>query len=118
MSYWGSGPIDSDYAFDAVGVYVLMIKDRMFQGAETVIQKAHPEQSIVASVQCLRLLAAQFPKCVMVHFGSKALQKAREEFGRWYELVQEKLPAKYREAVRTNAEAEFQLFEEQVLKAG
>ena len=54
MSYWGSGPIDNDYAFGAVGVYVLLIKERMFQDAESVIEKSHPEQGIIASLQCLR----------------------------------------------------------------
>jgi hypothetical protein len=117
MSYWGSGPIDNDYAFGAVGVYVLMIKERMFQDAENVIQKAHREQSIVASVQCMRVLAGQFAKCVSVHFGKKELQRAREAFDKWYDLVQKKLPPKYREAIRENAEAEFRLFEEQVLAA-
>jgi hypothetical protein len=115
MPYWGSGSADSDYAFGAVGTYVLMIKERMFQDAEKIIEKSFPEQGIVASLVCLRLLAGAFPKCVSVHFRRKEFEKAKEAFGRWYEAVQNKLPQDYREAIRANAEAEFHLFETQVL---
>src|SRR5580704_7732292 len=110
MPYWGSGPVDSDYAFDAVGSFVFMIKERMFQDANAVVQNSYPEQGIVASLQCLRLLAGQFPKCVKLHFRKKELEKAKQAFRRWYDSVQEQLPTDYREAIRLDAEAEFQLF--------
>ena len=115
MSYWGSRPVDNDYAFGAVGVYVFLIKERMFKDMRTVIQKSHPEQGLVASVQCLRLLATEFPKNVQVHFGRKDLDEAKLAFRQWYELVEDKVPSEYREAIRQEAEAEFDLFEEQVL---
>ena len=115
ISYWGSGSADNDYAFDAVGPYIFLIKERMFQDAEKVIEKSHPEQGIIASLECLRLLAGQFPKCVSVVFRRKEFEKAKEAFGRWYETVKDQLPRNYREAIRSNAEEEFQLFEAQVL---
>jgi hypothetical protein len=118
MPYWGSGAIDNDYAFDAVGAYVFIIKERLLQDADKVIEKSYPEQSIVASLQCLRLLAGQFPRCVKVHFRKKDLEKVKEAFGKWYDSVQSQLPPAYREAIRSNAEAEFQLFEAEVLTPG
>jgi hypothetical protein len=65
----------------------------------------------------MRMLASQFPKCVNVHFRKKEFEKAKELFYKWYELVKEKLPSKYREAILANAEQEFELFMNQVLKA-
>lgn len=118
MPYWGSGSADNDYAFDAVGAYILLIKERMFQDAEKVIEKSYPEQGIIASLECLRLLAGQFPKCVKVHFRRNEFEKAMEAFGRWYEAVKEQLPRDHREAIRSNADAEFQLFEAHVLAPG
>lgn len=115
MPYWGSGSIENDYAFDAIGSYVFMIKERMFQDADKVIEKCYPEQGIVASLECLRLLAGQFPKCVKVHFRKKELLRAKEAFGRWYESVCDQLPADHRESIRSNAESQFHLFETQVL---
>jgi hypothetical protein len=115
MPYWGSGSADNDYAFDAVGAYIFLIKQRMFQDAENVVNKSYPEQGIVASLECLRLLAGQFPKCVKVHFRRKEFEKAKEAFDRWYESVKDKLPKSYREAIKTNADREFQLFEAEVL---
>jgi hypothetical protein len=115
MSYWGSGPADNDYAFGAVGVYVLLIKDRMFQDANVVLEASHPEQGIVASVRCLRLLAAEFRKCVRVHFRKKELAKARELFDRWFEAAKARIPKKHREVIRAEATEEFDLFEKEVL---
>ncbi|MFN7806137.1 MAG: hypothetical protein ACK5TO_19150 [Planctomycetaceae bacterium] len=118
MAYWGSRSADNDYAFDAVGAYICLIKERMFRDSETVIEKSFSEQGIVASIECLRLLARQFPKCVKVHFRRKEFEKAKEAFDRWYESVKHQLPQEYREAIKSNADSEFQLFEDEVLSSG
>lgn len=114
MAYWGSGPADNDYAFGEISVYVLIIKERMFTDADGCIDEAFPEQAIVATLQCIRLLAGQFHKSVRRSFRRNDFEKAKEAFGRWYESVEKKLPKKYRDAIRSNAEAEFELFEAQV----
>lgn len=116
MPYWGSGSADNDYAFDTVGAYVFLIKDRMFQGASKVVEKSYPEQAIIASLQCLRLLAAEFPKCVKVHFRRKEFAKAKDAFGVWFDSVKDRIPYEHREAIRLDAEKEFALFEKQVLE--
>jgi hypothetical protein len=116
MPYWGSKPADNDYAFGAVGVYIYLIKDRMFKDMATVIAKAHPEQGIVASIQCVRLLSSEFPKCVSVHFGKKELEMAKVGFAEWYEAVKDKIPSEYREAILAEAAREFELYQQQVLK--
>ena len=115
MSYWGSKPADSDYAFDAVGVYVHLIKERMLEDMVTVVEKSYPEQGIVASLQCLRLLAAEFPKCVSVSFRKKDFEHCKSTFFIWYDLVKGKIPAKHREEILLEANKEFALFEKQVL---
>jgi hypothetical protein len=115
MSYWGNGPIDNDYAFNKVGGYVIILKERMFKDANSVVENAYAEQSIVASVRCIRLLAREFPKCVILHFGTNELAMAKELFDKWFESVKKRLPAKYREAIRSSADAEFELFEKEVL---
>lgn len=115
MPYWGSGPIDSDYAFDAIGAYIFLLKQRLFQDAETVIMKSYPEQAIVASVQSLRLLDASFPKCVRVHFQKKDLELAKAKFYEWYGLVEGRLPIDLRDALRAEAEAEFGRYLEQLM---
>lgn len=116
MPYWGSKPGDSDYAAGAIGSYVVLIKQRMFQDMSTVLEKGYPEQAIVASVRCLRLLAEEFPQNVKLHFGRKELKQAKDGFERWYAAVKPKLPAQHTEAIRAEANAEFKLFEERVLR--
>lgn len=115
MSYWGSRAEDCDYAFGAVGSYIYIIKDRMFKDAIAVCNERYCEQSIIASLQVIRIIAAQFSKNVSVHFGRKEFEEAKILFANWYDLVRDKLPAKYRESIRVEAEAEFALFEERVL---
>jgi hypothetical protein len=98
MSYWGDGVEDCDYAFGA-----------------TVIAKAHPEQGILASLVCLRVLGERFPKNLSVHFGRRDLERARKAFDRWAEVVQDRLPAARLESIKLAADREFALFEERVL---
>lgn len=117
MSYWGCKPIDCDYAFDTVGSYVYAIKERMLRDAENVIAKAYPEQGIVSSIQCIRLLDAAFPRCVRVHFRQKDLQVAQDLFARWYEAVKDSLPPEHSDAIRAEAEDEFRALRAQLLPA-
>ena len=115
MAYWGSKPIDSDFATGAIGAYIYLLKERLQKDTETVLKKCHPEQSIVASLTCLRLLSEQFPKNVRVHFGRKDYLQSKEAFEQWYDAVRTKLPAKYRDEILDEANKEFALFEERVL---
>lgn len=114
MPYWGNGPIDNDYAFDAIGAYVHLIRERMFKDAETVIDRAHAEQGIVASLQCLRVLDAEFPKCVRVTFRRMDLERAVTLFDAWCEVARSKLPEERLEAVKASAEAEFRRYRDQL----
>jgi len=115
MPYWGTKPADSDYAFDALGAYLFLIKERMFNDMTTAIEKAYPEQSILASLQFVRLVSAEFPECVNVHFRKKELLRAKAGFAEWYEVAKGKIPAEYRHAILSEADKEFDLFERQVL---
>ena len=69
MPYW-SGDLDgSDFAFDSVGVIVLQTVKRLEEEADLVVEKHHPEQSIMSVLlKVLGLLMDRFPKCVAVHF--------------------------------------------------
>lgn len=115
MSYWGDDVDDCDYAFDAVGAVFSRIKDRLFKDSETVIAKAYPEQGILASLCCLRVLGERFPKNLSVHFGRRDLERARKAFDRWAEVVQDVLPATRLEEIKRSADREFALFEERIL---
>jgi hypothetical protein len=114
VSYWGNDVDDCDYAFDAVGVIFFRLKDQMFKDSDTVKAKSYPEQGILASLCCLRLLGERFPKNLSVHFGRKDLARARKAFDDWYALVQDKLPVERLEAIKQSADHEFALFEERI----
>jgi hypothetical protein len=116
MPYWGSGPDDCDYAFDTVGVYILLIKERMMKDIATVLEKAFPEQGMVTSLACLRLIGERFPKALAVHFGKRDFAFVVSAFDEWLTKVGSKVPTQYRDTMITEARAEFALFEERILK--
>ena len=118
MAYWGNKPDESDFAFDAVGAYAFLIKERMLKDAKTVLEKRYPEQSLIASIRCLRLLAEEFPKCVGVAFRRKDLEESRGVFDAWFQAVRSDLPVDRADAIHAEAMAEFQLFESRVFGAG
>ena len=114
MPYWSAEPTGSDYSFGAVGVYILLIKDRMFADAENVIAKSFPEQGIIASLVCLRLIGAPHRKNLMVHFRKRDFARAQSMFREWYDLTKTKIPAKHRQEIVAEAEREFELWDEQI----
>jgi hypothetical protein len=116
MPYWGGKPDDCDYASGAVGVYILLIKNRMMEDIAGVLKEEFPEQAIIVSLTCLRLLGEQFPKDLSVHFGKKDFAFVRGAFDEWYAKVSHRLPSKYRTQIVEEAHKEFALFEERILK--
>jgi len=71
---------------------------------------------MIAALTCLRLIGEQFPKAFSVKFGRSDFEFVKDAFEKWYELVKDKLPAKYRDAILDEANIEFALFEERILK--
>lgn len=117
MSYWGPEADDCDYAMTSIGAYVFLIKERMFLDAKNVIEKQFPEQSIIASVAILRNIGREFPESVKIHFGKKEIKKAQEMFEEWYNLVDNKIPKKYKDELLQVAKKEFTLFLKELFNA-
>lgn len=82
----------------------------------TVLEKSFPEQGMVASLACLRLIGERFPKALAVHFGKRDFAFVVSAFDEWLIKVGPKLPGKYRDTMVTEARAEFALFEKRILK--
>jgi hypothetical protein len=111
MSYWGSAPVDSDYAFNTICSYIYLLKERMVSDMEGVLENKHPEQNIVASIELLRVIACEFPKCFAVHFKRKDFQMFRKLFEEWHELAKSKIPKKFQKKFLEEANQQFELFQ-------
>jgi hypothetical protein len=116
MSYWGTDIHDNDFAFDAVGVIVLLIKEKMLADIKAVKSANYPEQSIASSLACLRVIGERFPKCLSVHFRKRDFEAAQMEFYQWLES-EAKIPPDLKQGIRQSAEVEFRLFQERVLNS-
>lgn len=110
MSYWGSGAADCDLAFNAVAAVASHIKSRLQSDHAKVSEKQFPEQSIVALVVCLRVLAERFPQQVDLYFGRRDLERARADFDEWFASA--RIPKKHRDGLRAEADREFEAFEQ------
>ena len=115
MSYWGDGADESDFAFGAIGAYIYLLKERMLNDIKVVSEKAFPEQSIVASLVCLRVIGERFPRSLSVHFSRDDFESARRAFDDWHQAAQAKLPPQYAASLVASARKEFELFEVRVL---
>jgi len=111
MSYWGEGADESDFAFGAIGAYIYILKERMLNDIKAVREKAYPEQSIVASLVCLRLIGERFPKSLSVHFSRADFEGARRAFEDWYQAAKSLVPQDYATSIAASAHREFELFE-------
>jgi len=116
MGYWNGSLTGSDFAFDEVSLTIDLIADRMFEKADLVITKEHAEQSILASLSCIRILCEAHPKNRQVSFTKKKYVTAKEKFNQWYTLVEKKIPKKHREDLKKSADEEFALWEERIFK--
>lgn len=114
MSYWSSEPDGCDYAFDAIGAVVFLIKERLEKETAAVKEMNYPEQSMIALLSCLRVIGEEYPKALSVSFRSKDYEKTRDAFYEWFES-DAKIPVGRRDGIRKAAEREFQLFEERIL---
>jgi hypothetical protein len=99
MPYWSSDADGCDHAFSHIGVYTLIIKEKMFNEIAACTDELFPEQSLTASLICLRIIVEQFPKRQGISFSLSDILKADELFMRWYSAVEKKIPKKYRAGV-------------------
>jgi len=86
----------------------------MIEEIESVVEKSYPEQSILSSLTCLRILGKRFPQVLSVHFRKKDFEKSKAAFYEWYERSHSKISKKYRTALLESAESEFELFQKDI----
>lgn len=111
MPYWGEKSCDSDFAFDSVGAYIYLLNSRMKKDIENVKAKNYPEQSILASLKCVRLILNEYPKMIGVHFKKRDYEFARQNFTDWYTQSVDNIPKKYSEGLLAEARKEFLLYD-------
>lgn len=88
---------------------------RFFDDMKGTIDEEYKEQSIIAGLKMIRVLAKEFPKEVKLAFKREDFERAKEGFEKWYEICGKKVPKKYRDDFIKEAREELQLFESEVL---
>ena len=105
---YGTGPFDNDWAFTEFGVVVLTIADRVdAEVSELRTKPLQADQAVVAMVCSLRALGKVCPKGMSASLTPDRVKHWQKEFFAWYDEVKRKLPAKYREQIKADAEKEF-----------
>ena len=112
MAYWGDGSDDCDYAFDSMGSYIAFMRDRMFAAAEGAIAEKYPEQTILVTLEALRLLWDRFPKVVACGFRRDDFRKSQELFARWLEAASPDLSGRRKSTLSAESQRVFAACEE------
>lgn len=107
MAYWGDRSDDCDYAFDTLGSYVAHLRDRVLADAEATIDEGYPEQTILVTLEAIRLLWERFPKTVACSFNRGDYVKCRQLFERWLEAAGPTCSVKRRRAILAEADRVF-----------
>jgi len=81
--------------------------NRLEEEAELVIEKGHPEQSMLALLKVLDVLMDEFPKCVAVHFRKRKYLAIREKYLVWLDSCA-KVPENHTDEFEANAKALFE----------
>ena len=106
MSYWNGELDGSDFAFDAIGTTILQIVKRLEQEADLVLEKQHPEQSMLSLMKILSLLMDEYPKCVSIHFHKRRYLAVKDKYAQWAESFA-KIPKSHVADFHANAESLF-----------
>jgi hypothetical protein len=112
MSYWGAKCDENDYAADAIGSVIYLIKKKIEEELSSDEALNYPEQSIIALLAMLRAIGENYPKHIKVHFRKKDLLKVQDYFGKWYKLNEDKLPKNYKEDIYNNGMTDLNVFSE------
>lgn len=107
MAYWGSNAEDCDFAFDAVGSYIVHIKKAMLRDAAVAIERAYPEQSILASLKAIYCLWDSFPKNVSCAFPRRAFEESKLLFSAWIAAAGPHISSSRRTSLLAEADAIF-----------
>lgn len=116
MPYWNGALDGSDFAFDAVGVIVLQTVERLEKEANLVIEKQHPEQSMLVLLRVLDLLSDEFPKCVAVHFRKRQYSAIKEKYIAWRNSCAN-VPQQHLNEFESTANALFENLDRKLLSA-
>lgn len=90
------------------------MSDRLFSDMAGTIEDQYKEQSIIAGLRMIRVLAKEFPKAVTLAFKRQDFERAKDGFEKWYSLCEKKVPKKYRDDFIKEAREELKLFESEV----
>lgn len=105
---YGAGPFDNDWAFTEFGVVVLTIADRVdAEVSELRTKPLQADQAVVAMICSLQALGKVCPKGMSASLTPDRVKHWQKEFFAWYDEVKRKIPAKYREQIKADAEKEF-----------
>jgi hypothetical protein len=108
MAIRGPGPFNSDNAFSEFGVVVTILAERVDRAINVLKEQPWPIDPVVhCLIVCLVALGKAYPQGLNASLDPRRVNAWREAYFAWLDQVEKRLPAKYREEMRSGAEKAF-----------
>lgn len=108
MKIYGEGIYQNDRA-DLVGLaYINIAIERVEKGIEWLTTSESPCQHILAEIDILLMLGEKFPHDINIKLKKSKIQAWQKVFDDWLQRNQTKIPKRYQNSLKNDAEQLFQ----------
>jgi hypothetical protein len=107
MKIYSTAPDGNDMADMANARYFNLALKQINENIEWLKTAKKPVQAVLAHIDILLLLSKKFPKDANLSIEKDKVQQWKTVFYEWYERVNSKIPAKFRDGIKQNADELF-----------
>ncbi|MGE7913048.1 hypothetical protein [Lysinibacillus xylanilyticus] len=112
MRIFGTKPEENEAAEFANARYINLAIEEINKNNEWLKNSDKPYQAMLAHIDILVMLARRFPDNAHALIKQYQTKEWKETFNEWFNRCEKKIPSKYREGIKANADELFTELEE------
>ncbi|MHC5310922.1 hypothetical protein ACYSNM_12830 [Myroides sp. LJL116] len=112
MKIFSTAPDGNEMAELVNARYFNLALKQIEENAQWLKSANKPTQALLTHIDILVLLAKRFPIDANLLIKKTKVQEWKETFNDWFERVASKIPAKYRDGIKSNADELFRELEQ------
>ncbi|MDM5248714.1 hypothetical protein [Lysinibacillus sp. G4S2] len=112
MRIFGTKPEDNDAAEKENARYIILAIEEINKSNEWLKNTDKPYQVMLTHIDILLMLARKFPVNANLLIKQYRTKEWKETFNEWFNRCEKKIPSKYREGIKANADELFTELEE------
>lgn len=112
LRIFGTKPEDNDAAEKENARYIILAIEEINKSNEWLKNTDKPYQVMLTHIDILLMLARKFPVNANLLIKQYRTKEWKETFNEWFNRCEKKIPSKYREGIKANADELFTELEE------